>query len=607
MISIRVYRLMNIKLLVFSCLLLFFTVGVMKPLYAIESNKCGVHAVKNQSGDVLAPQILFTDILSGPASGGENDQGAYLSIYGFNFGSKNDLGKTTHICINNVEVASYKYMGEAVSQFAQPHKKLQRITVQIGELGNSPAGIALPLHIEVNGMASKQAHFFTIQPGDIYYVDNVNGDDDKGEANDPSKPFRHVQTSGKQQYGVMSHIQPGDFIVMRGGKTWNDIGQGNRFLRFRRITGTKPTGEAGEGPITIMGYPGEDVLIQCQDDSSCGIHGVDGYSDYKYEVDSDWITISNLRIRVGGPKVIDGPINLQHRSDNWRIVNNELFDWDASDRDNNMIDGKKYRDARSGGITGDGTHIKILGNYIHDIGGGTRNHGIYIDGGAEDVEIAFNHLARLYGGNIIQTYDSVGLSDGDSRIKNIQIHHNLMHDTVRYGVNIADNTESAIISNNIIYNTAYAGLRFSTGSARLMYVFHNTLHNVCTSSRNEKYAAINNDWTGDNIVVVNNIVGANKDCSGYFYSATQSIDMILDNNIYFGLGMKSPDRDKHAINGDPMLVNETGSDFSLQKASRAINTGAATAKPVIYDFLMSSRDSRRDIGAFEYIHTNGEK
>ncbi|MHB8744855.1 MAG: hypothetical protein ACYC9L_17330, partial [Sulfuricaulis sp.] len=33
-----------------------------------------------------APYITYTDILSGPNTGGENNEGAYLSIFGKNFG-----------------------------------------------------------------------------------------------------------------------------------------------------------------------------------------------------------------------------------------------------------------------------------------------------------------------------------------------------------------------------------------------------------------------------------------------------------------------------------------------------------------------------------------
>src|SRR6266480_5399849 len=59
---------------------------------------------------ITTPLVLYTDILSGPNSGGENNKGAYLSIFGKNFGATG-LGTTTKVYINNVEVDNYRYLG----------------------------------------------------------------------------------------------------------------------------------------------------------------------------------------------------------------------------------------------------------------------------------------------------------------------------------------------------------------------------------------------------------------------------------------------------------------------------------------------------------------
>ncbi|NOY63572.1 MAG: hypothetical protein GXP10_10580, partial [Gammaproteobacteria bacterium] len=59
------------------------------------------------------PQVLYTDVVSGPNSGGENNNGAYLSIFGVNFGTPSGLGNTTKVYIGNQEVADYKYLGSS--------------------------------------------------------------------------------------------------------------------------------------------------------------------------------------------------------------------------------------------------------------------------------------------------------------------------------------------------------------------------------------------------------------------------------------------------------------------------------------------------------------
>jgi len=52
-----------------------------------------------------APVVLYTDIVSGPNTGGENGKGIYLSIFGKNFGGTG-LGQSVKVYINNVEVVS---------------------------------------------------------------------------------------------------------------------------------------------------------------------------------------------------------------------------------------------------------------------------------------------------------------------------------------------------------------------------------------------------------------------------------------------------------------------------------------------------------------------
>ncbi len=48
-----------------------------------------------------APLILYTDITSGPNTGGENNKGIYLSIFGKNFGGSG-LGTTGTVLPNGL-------------------------------------------------------------------------------------------------------------------------------------------------------------------------------------------------------------------------------------------------------------------------------------------------------------------------------------------------------------------------------------------------------------------------------------------------------------------------------------------------------------------------
>jgi hypothetical protein len=111
-----------------------------------------------------APYVLYTDIVAGPTSGGENDKGVYLSIFGKNFGSSG-LGSTVKVYVNDVEVDNYRRL--AVSR-GRPD--VQQITVQVGAIGHPTPGTALPIKVVVDGVVSNTNHTFTVQPGDILFV-----------------------------------------------------------------------------------------------------------------------------------------------------------------------------------------------------------------------------------------------------------------------------------------------------------------------------------------------------------------------------------------------------------------------------------------------------
>src|SRR5664279_1832881 len=71
------------------------------------------------------PLVLYTDLASGPNTGGENNRGMYLSVFGTNFGSSAGKGTSTKVFIGGVEVAEYRYLGPSMGR-----PDIQQITVQ---------------------------------------------------------------------------------------------------------------------------------------------------------------------------------------------------------------------------------------------------------------------------------------------------------------------------------------------------------------------------------------------------------------------------------------------------------------------------------------------
>jgi hypothetical protein len=563
-------------------------------------------------GSAGAPVVSYTDSVSGPVTGGENNLGGYLSVYGSNFGSASDLGTNTKVYIGGIEVANYRYLGAAK---VGAKLGLQQITVQVGNLTGLPLGTAEPIKVVVNGVASNVNNTFTPNPGRVLFA-SLTGNDDTAIANDISHPWRHLQTPTFG--GVHAVLHAGDQVVIRGGN-WSDIGFDNSWFRFRytQQQGTKPTGAANTGWIQFTAYPGpikgnaiEDVHYSTPANMKGGFQGAN--SAY-YATTGDYVGISNLRLDVNANATSDAaPINLQYSAGPWRVVNNELGPWPAAIH------------SLAAGVSGHGNGTVVMGNHIHNIActGASENHGIYADSGSSNWNIGYNWIHDITGGNLIQLYDNVGLA-GNSYVgfpanwtgfTGMNIHHNWMENSGKYGLNMADGIQSGSITNNVIKGSLYSGLRINTISKNMdLTVAFNTFYDNDRLSSGSGNAQVLNTWgnyspTGS-IRIYDNIFAAGPSTisSSRYYENAGNADGYLDfrRNLYFdnGYGWANNSRDSLALQGDPKFTSASTGDFSLTSASPAINTGTqATPVAVTDDFTRKvSRPSggANDVGAFE--------
>lgn len=532
-----------------------------------------------------APRVLYTDLASGPSSGGENNRGAYLSVFGKNFGSAG-LGTRTRVFIGGAEVAGYRYLGASKGR-----ADIQQISVQVGALGAPTPGVALPVVVSVDGVTSNSDVAFTVNPGRLLYVDNVHGDDNTAVAGDIAHPYRHVQLpdTSKAAFGA---LQPGDIIVMRGtGTPWTDLGNDTYFVKFIHLDGSAPSGASGSGPLTLMAYPTEDVFIDVNGPATHkgALSGIDTTSGI---AGGHWVTLAGLRIESGGNS---GVIATQVAGDHWRIVNNELSAASATNS------------ARAGGINGNATNAYWVGNHIHDIAGGAaqESHGIYIDGDGS-YEIAFNRIEHVTGGNGLQIF--VNGSNGSDFGDDVYFHHNLVRDVSKHGLNVADGARNNIVlANNVVNTAAYGCLRFNSGDLRGAKIYNNTFYNCDTAGTSGLQAAVMNDAVppADAFDLRNNVVvpAPGKPYSGGSVGIGAGMGTI-DRNLWFG-GTGAVAFDAGAIKADPQFAGAAGADFHLAAASAAIDAGGnAVAAVVTDDFdavFARPVGAGFDIGAFEYL------
>lgn len=534
--------------------------------------------------------VLYTDITSGPDSGGERNQGTYLSIFGKNFGTTG-LGSTVKVYIGGAEVNNYRYLGPS-----RGRSGIQQITVQIGHLGNPKPGKPLPIRVVVNGKSSNTNRTFTVNPGRILFVSR-SGNDATAIPGDIKRPYRYVQ-NGKN--GAFDVARPGDTIVMLGtplkgqpitsdptpiNSAWTDTYQGY-FLRFIGKDGTAPTGTSGTGPISLIAYPDEDVYIY--ESYASGAKGAITGVDATSFTGGHYVTVADLRIESGGPS---GVVNEQIHGDHWRVVNNELTAMTGADDPHNL----------AGGITGNGTHSVWDGNHIHNIFSASpmEMHGIYIDGNGS-YEIAYNWINNVSDGSGFQVY--VNGDNGSNFADNVTLHHNLIENIAKYGINIADGSRNGfLIYDNVVLNARFACLRFNTNTLHGARIYNNTFVDCGGVPR---YGVITNDWVfpRDALDFEDNILYAKA--GGNYAGGTVGmygpIGRISHNLFYNGRG--KPDWDSQPIIGNPEFVSLTRHDFRLRPNSPALNAGSTKPESIVttdFDLIPRNSDSMT-VGAYRY-------
>jgi hypothetical protein len=563
------------------------------------------------ASQMKAPLVIYTDIVSGPNRGGENDKGIYLSVFGKDFGNSG-LGASTKVYVGGVEVDNYRSLG-----VSRGRSDIQQITAQVGALGNPRPGVPLPIKVVVDGRASNTDLTFTVNPGTIYFV-SVTGDDSTGAPGAIGLPYRTVQrssvnnndtagcpaSSGNQPVlisGVWGLVRPGDFIVMRGG-TWTDISKDGFFVRAQNKSGSPPAGAVGTGPITIMGYPGENVFIErtnLLDNQKGG--GISSADTARQRLGcGSWVTITNLKIESG---FNEGMINSQNGSLNpagsqWRVVNNEMT----------AVSCQNNTKCRGGGVSGAGAGQYWVGNHVHDVYDkpdaltSFENHGFYMEGSGS-YEVAYNRIENIFGGNGVQTYGG-----SSTTINNASIHHNIINGVGKHGINIGNGSETGIVVyNNVVYNTDVAGLRFNTRNLTDAKIYNNTFYNTDRLGVGDVRAALmNDDDLAVGAVEIRNNIFVPGGTGRNYLGGSVGFGVVagtMSTNLWFnGRGSIVGSGN---VRANPRFVSTTpGSEnFRLQAGSPAIDAGSAAVAPQVTNgFDVSSvRPQGRgfDIGAFE--------
>ena len=503
---------------------------------------------------VAAPQILYTDIVSGPKTGSPeagpgSGNGTYLSIFGTGF---DPVLNNNVVTVGGGAVARNVYVGPSKGR-----SDIQQLSVQLG-----PSNATGPIKVTVGGVDSNTDQTFTVTSGTISVCTTIaciNGITDQGP-------------------GVA-----GRTVLVRGGTYTSEI-------YIHNVTGSPGL------PLAILGYPGETANFSITGGGSNCVHtfynGADGTQGHFV------VAGINCNMNGAGGSVIGMGVDIT----DFRVVNNETC--------------CMYQDAGgSAAISGSGTSFKILGNHVHDNGGSKLYHGLYFDGRAlttNDYEIAYNHIRNQTGGRGIQIF-----SDTGRLMTNVRIHHNLIHNIHLDGILFGDNNGTGNQAfNNVVYQVADPAMQGPSADAGVgggcirfnsptlvAQVYNNTFVD-CAADNDASNSEAIRFQAGGTITLRNNLVASGMvvaSGSAPYARIESAMTITSSNNLWFGAG-SAPSFDTSPQTGNPLFVSAGVANFHLAAGSPAIDNGSSTVNALVStDFGGNVRPQGPlpDIGAFE--------
>ncbi|HEY4118454.1 MAG TPA: choice-of-anchor Q domain-containing protein [Byssovorax sp.] len=516
-----------------------------------------------------ALSIFFTDLTSGPNTGGEDGSGAYVTIYGAGFG---DAQGTSTVTVGGGAVSGYPIWSD------------KKITVQ---LGAQAATGDVVVHVPTKGDSNGQP--FTVRAGNLFFVTSSGDDQADGS-------FAHPwQTIPKAKNAV----QPGDvaYVGVAAGDAVSQTDEDSS-SPYNCALGMSKNDGANSGtadlPKALVAYPGAIATVGVESGLERGLltPAITGTFDY-------WV-VAGIRFR-GAVEAVDW----EGAATGWRFIGNDMSCPNGT--------------GLSGCVNGIPDHIKYYGNVVHDAAANVADgqitkyyHGIYF-GGSNHIEIGWSVVENGKTCRGIQFHDSGGVDNFD-----LIVHDTIIHDTVCDGLNFAtvDPSQGPIEAyNNLIYDTGlgpdpadgssdYAGIYIANitnagapGQGKVK-VYNNTLFSNGTRGTSAAGQIACAPGTVGVELVDNVVVAASG--GAYFSGDTDASLVSGSNNLFYGAGGPPPAVTASVL-GDPMFANAATFDLHLQAGSPAIDAGVATSAATDFDGVPRPQGGDFDIGAYELV------
>ena len=501
----------------------------------------------------LGPAVFFTDVTSGPQTGGPGNLGVPIAIFGIGFGAARG---TSMVTINGTEAASYLIWGERNANNAM----LDMIVVQPGP--NATAG---PVVVTVGGHGSNATHVFTPTTGNVFAVAPTGLDTNPCSLAQPCATILHAATE------VM---HAGDALLVRGGSLNDDE------IWIRDSLGH--SGQPGQSKV-IRNYPGETPVFT--------------KVNRPVILDANEITFSGFKF-TGGKSIGVGDVD-NHGN---RVVNNTFegvigYDAIGTHGNNHVLAGNTCNiDPSSVGTQGHcyyishGSGIRLL----YNVARGASGYGIHIF----DQQRSTNDFTRVISDVLIEG----NLLTSSLERSGLII---AMSDEGKRGNFIAGIT----IRNNLFIANNFAGVAIG-GIVRNVNIEHNTFY-----QNGLQGITLYDEATVDGITITNNLFDqtANTNCTSncswyvtaHIEKGAAAKNVVVSHNFYApGPAITRNITDDAPATGASGFVNPATLDFHLQANSLAINVGKfPSAISIDFDGQPRPLGLAPDAGAFEYLPT----
>jgi IPT/TIG domain len=528
------------------------------------------------------PRIFFSDLESGPNTGGQNNHGVWVTIWGKGFGAERGASTVT---VGGGAAAEYPIWTDTKITFQLgPAAKTGAIVVSIQAKAERAASDSGPKYGESNisttnqdrqanaaarSAAARSANTipFTVRAGKIFFVATGGSDRHDGSFDSPWKSIVHAKNK----------MSAGDVTYMENGVAQTSEDSFTAYLSMDRDGGSN-SGKP-DAPKALVAYPGAKVTIGKARGLEYGIRtpNIQAREDY-------WV-ISQLHI-IGGTQAID------IGGTGWKIVGNEL-ECPGADGQVGCVE------------TSQATRIKFYGNEVHNAGAGPTSskyyHAVYFSTDSNHVDVGWNHIHDNFTCRAIQFHSSpicrpgCGANDETGRNQfDLHVHDNLIHGDNCNGINFAtvDPQKGAVEAyNNVIYHVGLMDPKNEGGAFSCIYlagitnhghagtgtveVFNNTLYDCgANHSKNADGSrgafSVGGGPASLTMRLRNNVV---HQLPGEIYLDGSKAQMTGEKNLWFGAG-DGPQQTQGNINADPQFVDLTGFDFHLRGVSPARDAGA---------------------------------